>query len=599
MPPNSRALAYLLALLAPVLLPSAARAAVNVASAREGAQVLAASSSQSPQFDAKHLIDGDPETSWATAEGKTTNQWAIVKLAGGRAIEIGSIAIDNTPTGGHAPEFGVRDLELEASTGGRSDEDFYRVDLFSCHMAAGRQAFTFAPVRAKLLRLKLRRNFGRAGFIEVNELEVFPSGAAPTERPRTPAVLLYAASNEPTVGPFSALVSSLLDIGAGVTSFPGDKPGARLTPTDLLGIGAVIVTGEPRLSKGEVSVLDRFVRRGGGVVCALPTDPSPLEPLLAIWGITASGGTRGGAEFERHWTTEGLAAPALPSPASGVAREGAAPLVRVRDTVVALAATVDGGRAVVLPAALLASAPDMEFARRVVLWAAGMEDGPTPAPQSPEVRLSGRGLLLSGGGPEPPPTFARLQAALSERGLRITETPRSLLPVSRSDLADASLVVAYMPTGAVADAREADEWVRGGGRLLALGDPNAPAAAIMQVNQFLREFGVATASAPAQRLATAVHRHPATVGIEALSRPGDILGVWSFQGTTLAEMADTPVAIALTPGEGRLIVMDAGFAFDPTPPPLDRKKPSPSAGIQLQQNEAFVLQCVAWLLGAL
>ena len=119
---------------------------------------------------------------------------------------------------------------------------------------------------------------------------------------------------------------------------------------------------------------------------------------------------------------------------------------------------------------------------------------------------------------------------------------------------------------------------------------------LIAVNGFLREFGTAMTLSPSQNLSVAVRRYPATLGVDALSRPGEPLGVWCLQGAPLAEMAGTPVAMARTFGQGRMIAMDAGFAVDPVEPPADRKKAQAAYGIQLEQNREFVARCVAWLL---
>jgi hypothetical protein len=52
-------------------------------------------------------------------------------------------------------------------------------------------------------------------------------------------------------------------------------------------------------------------------------------------------------------------------------------------------------------------------------------------------------------------------------------------------------------------------------------------------------------------------------------------------------------------GEGRLAAIDAGFAADPVERDPKRKKGPPEFGIHLEQNEEFVVQIVAWLLGVL
>lgn len=590
-------------------LPAPAAAQVSLAAAREGAQLVAASSSQSGDFASANLIDGSPDTSWATAEGKVEKQWVIVRLAGARVVEIGSLAIDNTTTRGHPAEAGVRGFELDASTAGRGDGDFERVGLFSCRMGGGRQVFTFPPARARYIRLLLKANYGHATFIEVNELEVYAVGSSPVHRPTGPVVLLHAAAPDAMAGPRGPLAKSLTALGARVMALPGSRGPAHLAASDLLGVDVVATCGDPGLTKDETQLLSAFCRRGGGLVAALSPEGSTLTPLLKALGasiVAGPAGPPGTAELLPHWITDGLTGPLRTAPGPLVALEGAAPLARVNGVVIALAGRIGQGRLVVLPLDLLtdgkvegegSSGDSLALARRAVLWAARKEEVPQPPPTPLPAKLAGQALFLVGGKVgEMGLSFTRLETALRERGLQVTEASTPPGQFQRTDLGDASLLIAFMPTPSPAAGRGLAEWVAAGGAMLVLGDPASPAAEITRVNEFLREFGVAIASAPAKNLTVGLAQHPATEGIEALSRLGDILGVWSFQGTMLAEMAGTPVAAAYTFGRGRLVVMDAGFALDPVEPPSGQKKPPPASGIQLAQNEQFVIQCVAWLL---
>ena len=124
----------------------------DLAAAREGARVVAASSSRGEDWQAENLIDGDPTTTWATADGKTEDEWVIVKLATRRTVEIGAIAIDNTPSRDNPPEAGLRDYKLLVSTTGRAPEEFSQVELGSCRLSGGRQVLTFIPARADAYR---------------------------------------------------------------------------------------------------------------------------------------------------------------------------------------------------------------------------------------------------------------------------------------------------------------------------------------------------------------------------------------------------------------------------------------------------------------
>lgn len=593
-------------------LPSAALPQTNLAAAREGARVIEASSSYGSHWEVGNLIDGDPQTSWATADGKTEDEWVVIKLAARRPVEIGAIAIDNTPSRGNPPEAGLRDYKLLVSTTGRAPEDYVQIELGSCRMGGGRQVLTFPPARAKFVKLILHSNHGHAGWIEVAELEVFAAGEPPVERGGAPAVVFHSTSADAADGPFAALADSLADIGATVTPFPGARSSRDITFGTLIGIRVVVVSGDLPLTESEVEVLTRFCRRGGGLVVALPSDPGPVQPLLAALGVTATSAdpTPARTELAAHWITNGLSLSLPPDPILTLEMADSAPLaLRGEGQVVALAGSVGSGFLVVLPYEWLASrrgAEEMqpgservELARRAVLWGAGMEDVGEGEPRPP-VQLAGRALLLAR---EPEEgeglTFDRLEAVLTERGLRVLEYRGSMSEFRRADLDETELAIAFMPHVESDVAFDVAKWVESGGRLLVMGDPAAPVTDIIRTNAFLREFGTAVAVSPARNLAVALNRHAASTGIDALSRPGDALGVWCLQGTTVAEMAGNPVAVARSLGEGRLAVIDAGLAADPFERDVKRKKGPPEYGIHLEQNEEFVVQIVAWLLGIL
>ena len=584
----------------------------NLAAARDGARVVAVSSSYGSHWDAANLIDGDPATSWATADGKTEYEWAIVKLASRRAVEIGSIAIDNTPSRDNPPEAGLRDYKLLVSTTGRAPEDFSQVELGSCRLAGGRQVLTFIPARAKFVKLILRSNHGHPGWIEVAELEVFAAGAPPVERGVAPAVLLHSKQGDLADGPFAELAASLGEVGAQVTAFPGAKSSRNITLGTLIGIRVVVTSGDPPLTKHEIEVLSHFCRRGGGLVCAVPAGPGAVQGLIEALGgnLAPAEPTTGAIRPAEHWITEGLS---LTQPSDAhftVEVPVGLPLATRGETdVVAVAAPVGSGLVVALPYQWLVASGEaaspavsrdrLELARRAVLWAAGMEEVEGEEPRPP-VQLAGKGVLLVGdadgtGGL----SFDRLKSALRDRGLQVVESRKEPGQFARADLGDADLLIAFMPVFGPHVALDVAKWVESGGALLVMGSAEAQVSSIMAANAFLREFGTAMAVFPAKNLAVAVESHPATAGMDALSRPGDALGVWCLQGTALAEMAGNPVAMARPFGEGRLAVIDAGFAADAVPPEPGRKKPPPEYGIHLEQNEKFVIQIVAWLLGAL
>ncbi len=71
-----------------------------------------------------------------------------------------------------------------------------------------------------------------------------------------------------------------------------------------------------------------------------------------------------------------------------------------------------------------------------------------------------------------------------------------------------------------------------------------------------------------------------------------------MQGASLAQMDSTPVAVARSYGAGRVVVMDAGLAVDRTEAQAGKKAGPVVYGIELQQNQDFVLRCVEWLLNS-
>jgi hypothetical protein len=577
-------------------------AQANLASARNGAKIAQASSSLDKQSRPENLLDEDPTTTWATGKGKTEDQYVIIKLATRRAIDIGAIALNNSVAADHPPEAGLRQFRLAVSTLGTADEDFSQVKLGSCVMGGGRQVFTFSPARAAYVKLSLGGNYGHPDWIELAEVEVFPAGAPPLGSVGTPSVLLLSKAADPSGTPFAAVAESLTKLGAVVNTFPGGEGSRLLSPAALIGFRVAVVLGDPAPTKDDVRALTRYCDRGGALVCALPADPEPLQPLLEALGVSATPAERMGEAVQLlpHWITEGLGAPRLSGPAAALTMDDSTPLAAVGGTrTIALAGQPGGGRVVVLPAEFLGSDGErdaIEFCRRAVLWAAAMEDTGTPNAIEP-VRLSGKAVFLDAGSGQTLFTFQQLHQTLTDRGLTIADFPGDPQTFDRSRLGDARLLIAFMPAFTEVVSLDIADWVDTGGALLVLGNADSDVPGLIAVNGFLREFGTAMTLSPSQNLSVAVRAHPATVGILALSRPGEPLGVWCLQGASLAEMGGTPVAVARTFGQGRVIAMDAGFAVDRVEPPADRKKPPPAYGIELADNREFMARCVAWLLG--
>jgi len=575
----------------------------NLASALDGAKVVKASSALDKQSRAENLLDGNPATTWATAKGKLKDQYVIIELAVRRAVGIGAVAIDNAVAAGHPAEAALRHVKIAVSSSGTLDEDFTQVKLASCAMGGGRQVFTFSPAGAEYVKLTLDGNYGAPDWIELADVQVYAAGVPPVERTGTPSVLFLSSAPDPSGTAFAAVAQSLAGLGATVATFPGREASRSLSPRALTGFRVAVASADPAPTPDEIGVLTRYCEKGGGLVCAVPPDAGPLAPLLEALGVSASATSGAGdaVQLAPHWITDGLAPPALPEGAAPLTMAGGTPLATVGEgQVVALAREMRSGRIVVLPGAFLSgdgSRDALELSRRAILWAAAMEDvGEPQAP--PPVQLSGSALFVGDGAPQPTLTFGELHRALGEHGLALDDFSADLKGFGRPAIGEAKLLVALMPAFDELVALDTAGWVRGGGSLMVVGDADADVPRLIAVNEFLRDYGIAMTLSPSRNLSVGVRRHPATEGITALSRPGAPLGVWCLQGVPLAEMGGTPVALARTFGEGRVVVMDAGFACDPVTPPSDRRKPESPYGIQLEQNREFVLRCVGWLLGA-
>ena len=416
--------------------------------------------------------------------------------------------------------------------------------------------------------------------------------------------MLHSRAADAADTPFAPLAASLSELGGAVTTYPGDGASAPINLGSLLGVRVVVTTGEPALKKEDLRALTRFARRGGGILCVLPEDPDPLRHLLEALdvAVTEREPAEAAVSLVPHWITDGLAFDLPPLPTHGLAMHGAEPLAIGADgTPVALAGAVADGRLAVLPKALVANglpAPEdaLELARRAVLWAAGMDTAVPEDPPEP-VSLTGTGLFLDGGRGKPwERSFELLEEALEGHGLRLREAPGTIDEFSRADLSDVDLLIAFMPAFSHLTSIELTDWVRGGGALLVLGESDAEVDSLIAANQLLREFGGAVAHSPTTNIALAIRRHPATRGVDVLTRPGEPLGAWCLQGTPLAEMGSTPLAIARAFGKGKLVIMDAGLAVDPVEPDPDVKKQPPTYGIHLEDNEELLLRVTEWLL---
>ncbi len=525
---NRQAMAFLMA----ALFSGAVQAQVNLASAREGGRVVASSSVLDEAGRAENAIDEDPSTTWATGDGKTENEWIIIRLAGDGVEQIGAVALDNTPASGHPDEAGLRDFRVSASTTGRARADFRSIHIGSCRMTGGRQVFSFVSARAKFVKLTIRRNHGYADWAELAEIEIYAAGSAPTSHTGTPSVLIHSTAATPGQSAFGVLAEALGDVGATLSVYPGADGRRPLSNGALMGVRVVVTGGSSGapVVKEALQALGRFVRRGGGLVCAYPDPDDALQPLLNALDVTVSDAGDGPFSLAPHWITEGLSIALDDVPPVEIDMLGGDALMELDDGgVLAVAGTVGGGRLVVLPPQIVAEASRggadaRELLRRATLWAAAMEDIGMPEPAEP-VALSGEGVFLDGGrGQEWERSFEQLGDALDDAGLRVRMAPEEMSEFHRRDLDEADILIAFMPAFEPRTSLELADWVNSGGALLVLGEAGATVFELIAVNEFLREFGGAISASPTTNVTVAVRRHEATRGVSSVARPGPALG---------------------------------------------------------------------------
>ena len=118
---------------------------------------------------------------------------------------------------------------------------------------------------------------------------------------------------------------------------------------------------------------------------------------------------------------------------------------------------------------------------------------------------------------------------------------------------------------------------------------------LIEVNAFLREFGGAVAASPHTNVAVALQHHPATRGVNSVTRPGRALGAWCLQGAPLARMAGTPIVVVRNYGAGRVAIADAGLAVDRAQSAAGKKTGPTEYGIHLRNNRDLILRTIGWL----
>lgn len=159
----------------------------NVALDANGGGVVAVSSQDrgiDGRWDARFMDDGTLTTGWRSAPGRTSNQWATFRLAGGRVYRVTDVLIDPAATGGNPPAADLRRFAIRVSTTGTAPRDFTTVATGVCRRRNALQAFHFPrPLPARYVRLSFRDNYGGTRYVEVSEVEVIAKRGTASRSP--------------------------------------------------------------------------------------------------------------------------------------------------------------------------------------------------------------------------------------------------------------------------------------------------------------------------------------------------------------------------------------------------------------------------------
>ena len=605
----------------------------NLASPAAGAAAVEWSS-VADGHSADEIADSDPTTAWVTAPGQPSGQYVTVRLATDQPVPISAVAITAAPPRGVSPAAALKTFELSVSERTAERRDLRRVLRGECPPDGRRQVFTFAPVPARYVRLRVRSNHGDPSQTAVAELEVYADPAASPYVPLERGLLVDSRlTAPPRPAAFTRLTSLIAEVPLPVetTAELAGEAYPALTEA-ILARARVVLTGPvPARLAEEDSLLRRFLRRGGGVVYCLPADPSASEAdaFLSSLGLRLRRRSepRTAVTPAEHWVSAGATLPGELDCPLAIESDDADPILSADGAPCAVAARVTVGRIVVLPLQLAQddAAADgegrLELARRAVVWAAGMDYGggePVPGLLVEMGRLEGM-VLAALGEPDAAsggtsgrkeqglqPQFAGLLGALRGAGLVVEAgRPEGLPATARLAGADLVLLHVVRPLSERA-ALSLQNAVEDGLSLMVLAGPaeEKHLAPILAVNDALRETGIAVTLGPEGDGVVELPPHPASDGLPAsvggqpaLSRPGQPVNVWSVRGEPLATSGGRTLALAQVLGEGRIVVLDGGLAQDP-PPPRDGGAPPLAAHLGLAGNRLFVLRCVAWLLRA-
>ncbi|MCI0575506.1 MAG: tandem-95 repeat protein [Chloroflexi bacterium] len=145
-----------------------------------GATVVAYSSRFSTSFVPENLLDLDTTVStWASANGQTTNQSVVIRLAGDQLPTIDQVLVQ--PRADSSFDQRVKDFEVWVSTTTADPWSFTRVLAATAADNGNLQPFLFpgGPVQARYVKLVALNNRGSGCCISVTTFQVVAAGAPP------------------------------------------------------------------------------------------------------------------------------------------------------------------------------------------------------------------------------------------------------------------------------------------------------------------------------------------------------------------------------------------------------------------------------------
>lgn len=187
-----------------------------------------------PSWLASFVNDGYLDRGWATAVGKTANEWVKIHFRDTKVYNLGGIVVDPAATQGLPSSDDAKHIELWTSITDSSDSSFTFVHRWSLQQKAGLQRLLLPKaVPARYMKLVVVDNFGgtQDAVAEVEAIaapkEISPP--VPTNTP-TPAV---PATATPTPTPVGTATPTVTPIPTATPIRPGFKFALHYTISGL------------------------------------------------------------------------------------------------------------------------------------------------------------------------------------------------------------------------------------------------------------------------------------------------------------------------------------------------------------------------------